>query len=143
MSKRRIVGLLAIGFTMGLGAGILIFEHYSLTSDFPRVIALRGIVLECQSNSSCLLRLLDLYETAVNRHRSWLDASSFEWNQELVDINDRRYILYSRDVNQDADRFLALAAQLRKHGLKPSREDIELERKIARTRYVAPTAPED
>ena len=62
--------------------------------------------------------------------------SQVDWNQELVDINLRRYLVYSRDHRDDvAEQMLVRAATLFKKSGTPTKDELEILRKVAVSAY--------
>jgi hypothetical protein len=63
-------------------------------------------------------------------------ASKFNWNQVRMEINLRRYIVYSHQGRDDlAEQMLTRAATIWKKGEKPTTEDIDVLRKMAKELY--------
>ena len=82
------------------------------------------------------LQLLDMYEAEVRKQMSPLGYARFDWRQELVDINLRRYIVYSSEHRDDvAEQMLVRAATICKKDVPPTNDDIDFFRKVAIKAY--------
>lgn len=82
------------------------------------------------------LELLDVYEDDVRKQMSPIGSPGLIWNEELLEINLRRYILYSAEHRNDvAEQILVQAATIRKKGATPTKGDIEFLRALALRLY--------
>lgn len=131
------VVLLAVGFATGLQ----IARHGANLNDFARTMQLHQAVADSMA-SGCsdktTLQLLDIYEHGVRRQLSYFGNSGFDWKQQLMLIELRRYIIYlSTDKADLAEGALTRAATFMKKGPAPTKEEIEFCRQVA-TRLYSP-----
>ena len=130
---------LLIGLAAGGVAGLLISQRINLLNEFPRTMNLRLIAADTMGSAAhkTTLQLLDMYENAVRRQMSSFGHAKFDWEQELIDIDLRRYVTYSKTQQTDlAEKVLLRAATLRKHR-SPTNEEIEFERQLAKRLFLA------
>jgi hypothetical protein len=125
-----------IGLVLGWIAGFISAYHLRLRAEWPLPLQLSFVATDSIGSAApqITLRLLDLCEEKVREQMSI--PSQVDWNQELVEINLRRYLVYSRDHRDDvAEQMLVRAATLFKKGGTPTNDDLEMLRKVAVSAY--------
>jgi hypothetical protein len=113
--------------------GSLGSQYYALGNEFHRTMNLRAALVEALGSvqPSVALRLLDSYEPDVRRQMVWYEHSGF-WRNELVQIELRRYLLYTRENQPDlAEKALARAADIQRQGAPSTPEDVEILKQVA------------
>jgi hypothetical protein len=130
---------LFIGLAVGGISAFAISQRINVLNEFPRTMNLRLIASESMASGAhkTTLQLLDMYENAVRRQMSSLGHSKFDWQHELIEIDLRRYIIYSNAKQTDlAEKAVVRAATLRKHR-SPTDEEIEFERQLSKRLFLA------
>lgn len=139
MKRYRLLIVGVTAFVVGIIGGIVGTQYCLLMDDFPRVMALRFIILDNLTAvpAKASLPLLDIYEGNVRRQLQWFGKQRFDWTQELCNIALQRYVLYSQNRETDlAEKALYRAATLRRNRT-PTDEDLEFERQLARRLFFA------
>jgi hypothetical protein len=137
MKKRRSLFISCISLVVGMGFGAFASQYWVLLDDFPRVMNLNVAITEGLNSvpPATGLRLLDVYEGWVRRQTLWIGSRKF-WQQELVELELKRYVLYSNEDHPElADKALDRAVALRRHGTSSNGEDKEVLRQVAIRAY--------
>ena len=124
-------------FAFGLLLGAFGSQYYSLVNDFPRTMNVRTVMVEAVASvpPPVALRLLALYEADVQRQAAWYQRRGL-WQNELVQIQLRRYILHTKENHAElAESALVQAANMQKGGSPATTEEIEVLREVAIRAY--------
>ena len=138
ISRYYLVGLIGLIIGLVIGGTVGYFRAYQvrLRAEWPYPLQLSFLATDSIGAAApkITLRLLDLCEQKVREQMSM--PSQVDWNQELVDINLRRYLVYSRDHRDDvAEQMLVRAATLFKKSGTPTKDELEILRKVAVSAY--------
>lgn len=142
-SKQTLVSAISVlvGLAVGAISGALISQNIALHNDFPRTMQLRAMVIASMDNTSpqeITLQLLDLYENGIRRQTSSLDPGKLDWQNELMEVNLRRYIVRRTEQQENlAEQAIIAAATIRKKGQAPTAEDIEFCKQLANRVYAS------
>jgi hypothetical protein len=142
MKQRGVLGV-SIAIALGGFFGFCAAKYLEVVSDFPRTMLLRSVIPESTRTAppATALRVLDLYEIEVSRQNVWYGFSKFAWDQELININLCRYVIYSNaKQSEPAQKALVQAATLRKYR-SPTKEEIEFERQLAERLFLTEERP--
>jgi len=130
-----------ICLSIGMITGALISQHIALENDFSRTMQLRllaGDSMTAGSPHKITLRLLDLYENGIRRQTSSFASNKFDWQQELMDIELRRYVIFSADHNENsAGQALVNAAKIRNKGQSATDKEVDFCKQLAERLYGA------
>ena len=86
-----------VGLSIGGILAVAISQRINVLNEFPRTMNLRLLASESMGSGDdkITLQLLDMYENAVRRPMSSFGHSKFDWQHELIEIDLRRYIIFS------------------------------------------------
>jgi hypothetical protein len=127
------------GAVGGAIASALFLQHITLLNDFSRTMQVRFLAADSMtgvSSRDITLRLLDMYENGIRRQIESSSGSKPDWEQELIDINLRRYVLLSADHREaSAEQAIISAARIKSKGQAPAQTDVEFCKQLADRLY--------
>ena len=122
-----------LSFILGGLLGLLAAQHYELSMEFPRIMAIRMILFNelGRTDPNVMLRLLDVYDGEIHHQMDGIVHLQVDWREELFQSQLKRYVV----LNQLGDVASANQALIRAADLHKGVNNIDFLRELALRMY--------